>query len=119
MGSDLDALSEMKRLIGMPEPIEEVRTHAEAASCAYWAAWTLERQLWYLRRKAGKTQAEFAGIAGLSQAQLSRIEAGEDPRWSVVRRLFLAAGHEPLLLPGPWNLSREGRPFRRKMPSGK
>jgi transcriptional regulator with XRE-family HTH domain len=103
----------------MPEPLDEIQPLADGAAATYWCAWTLERQIWYLRSKLNLTQSEFAKTAGITQAKLSRIEAGEDPRWSVIRKLFLAAGHEPLLLPGPWNLSREGRPFRRKIRPGK
>lgn len=64
------------------------------------------------RRKAGRTQAELADLAGLSRPYLSRLERGTvDPALSVLRRLAAALdiGVGQLIdeLPPERTLSRE------------
>jgi len=50
-----------------------------------------EEELRELRKKASLTQAELAKRAGVSQALIARIEAGDvDPRLSTVKKIFNA-----------------------------
>ena len=43
------------------------------------------------RKEAGLTQSKLAGIAGVSQSIIAKIEAGSvDPSYSIVRKLFSA-----------------------------
>lgn len=49
-------------------------------------------QLRELREEAGKTQAEVAGIAEMTQSELSRFERRDDHRISTLRRYVTALG---------------------------
>ncbi|MCX5793983.1 MAG: helix-turn-helix transcriptional regulator [Elusimicrobia bacterium] len=71
------------------------------------------RQLWYLRIRQHLTQGQLAHKAGITQARLSRIEAGADFNWSTISAIFAALGYEPILLPGPLGRVREARPYRK------
>lgn len=49
-----------------------------------------------VREKKLLSQGELAKLAGVSRAQINRIEAGSaDPRMSTVRKLIAALGVEP------------------------
>ncbi len=63
---------------------------------------TPSRLIRLLRRRIKMSQAELAARAGLSQAEVSRIESGRgDPRLSVLRDIFHALSCRPLLLALP------------------
>ena len=47
-----------------------------------------------VRRRAGKTQVQVAEAMGVSQANISRIEHGEDTQISTLRRYVRALGGE-------------------------
>lgn len=49
-------------------------------------------QLRELRKKCGLTQVELAGLSGVSQSDISKLERKEkdDPRFSIVLQLTLA-----------------------------
>lgn len=47
-----------------------------------------------IRRKAGKTQVQIAEAMGVTQANVSRIEHGEDTQISTLRRYARALGGE-------------------------
>ncbi len=52
------------------------------------------RYLRYARRKAGYTQAELAGRAGVPQSVIGRIESGASmPRFDTMDRLLNACGY--------------------------
>lgn len=49
-----------------------------------------------VREKKLLSQGELAKLAGVSRAQINRIESGKvDPRMSTVRKLIAALGVEP------------------------
>ena len=54
----------------------------------------LAMELRELRQEAGKTQAEVADIAEMTQAELSKIERREDHLISTLRRYVTALGGE-------------------------
>lgn len=78
-----------------------------------WSRWTTERQLWFLRVKGGLTQAQLAARCGISQARISRIEAGADMKWSTLKRLLASFGYQPALMLEPLGTAREGVRYRR------
>lgn len=52
------------------------------------------RSLSHARRRAGLTQRELAGLTGVPQPAIARIEAGRvSPRVGTLNRLLAAAGH--------------------------
>ncbi len=109
---DRTALEEMKRDLATPDPMDEV---AEAlAKAGAWRSWTFDRQVWYLRKRAGLTQAELARRSGVSQHRISRIEAGDDVKLSTLRTLWRALGHEPLVIPDVLDFNRWPRPVRKR-----
>ena len=79
-----------------------------------WSRWTLDRQVWYLRKVQRLTQNDLARKAGITQARVSRMEAGSDFKWSTMIPIFAALGYEPMLLPIRPGLAREPRPYRPK-----
>lgn len=54
----------------------------------------LEMDLRALREASGKTQEELAGLAEMSQPQLSQLENRENPRLTTLRRYIRALGGE-------------------------
>lgn len=107
----------LRRLAVAPDILEGTGEAAQRAGA--WRSWTFERQVWYLRKHHGITQAELSRRSGVSQRRISRIEAGEDVRMSTLRTLWRALGYEPLVIPDALDLPREPRPHRkgRKMTS--
>ena len=62
-----------------------------AMLCGYMAASTLLRSA---RRRADLTQAQLAERAGLSQAEVARLErAGSNPTAATLERVLRATGH--------------------------
>ena len=54
------------------------------------------------RRQAGLSQRELAGLTGMDQAVVARIEAGSSsPRFDTLERLLGATGHRLALAPDP------------------
>jgi DNA-binding XRE family transcriptional regulator len=107
-------LEELKRLVAAPDALDVVAggvTHLGA-----WRTWTFDRQVWYLRKHLGLTQAELSRRSGVSQRRISRIEAGDDVKLSTLRALWRALGFEPLVIPDSLDLSREPRPHRKRRP---
>lgn len=51
------------------------------------------------RRAAGLTQAELADRSGVNRMTVSRIESGEDPRFSTLQELARAMGMGLMLVP--------------------
>jgi hypothetical protein len=111
---DSNALEEMKKLLDRPDPLEEAA--AAAARSGEWRGWTVERQIWFLRRRAGLSQAELSRRSGVSQHRISRIEAGQDAKFSTLRALMRGLGYEPLVLPDALDLPRFPRRPRRLSP---
>lgn len=104
---DPSELSELKRLLSQPDPLEVV---AEAVKhTGVWRSWTFERQIWYLRKRRDVTQAELSRRSGVSQHRISRIEDGEDLKFSTLRALCLALGYAPLVIPDSLNLAGKPR----------
>ena len=101
-------LAQLKLLAQEPDALKLVSKHA-ANVPGPWNSWTLERQMWYLRKRRHLTQADLARKSGITQARLSRIESGADFKWSTLAALFAALGCRPTVLPGPPGLSRKGR----------
>lgn len=90
-------MDELKKMLAAPAPLDEV---AEAVKRAgVWRSWTLERQIWYLRKRSDVTQAELSRRSGVSQHRISRIEDGEDLKLSTLRSLWRSLGYRPLVLP--------------------
>lgn len=79
-----------------------------------WGEWTLDRQVWYLRKVQGLSQNDLARKAGVTQARISRLEAGSDFKWSTITAVFSALGYDPMLLPVRPGLRREPRPYPQK-----
>ena len=52
-----------------------------------------------LRRARGLTQAELAGLAGVSRSTVAGIEAGRDARYSSVARVLACLGMELRIAP--------------------
>ena len=106
------ALDELKKLAETPDVMDELA--AAAARAGAWRSWTFDRQVWYLRRRLGLTQAELARRSGVSQRRISRIEAGDDVKLSTLRALWRAVGYEPLVIPDARDLPRQPRPHRKR-----
>ena len=51
------------------------------------------------RRRAGRTQTDIAASLGMAQAQVSRIEQGNDARISTIQDIASALGLEIMLVP--------------------
>lgn len=101
----------LAKLIQALKDAGEVDLIDQLSACARgapkeWVRWTLDRQVWYLRKIADLTQQELACRAGLVQSHVAKVEAGRDVRVSTLRRLYGAMGWELLLLPHP-----KGVPF--------
>lgn len=64
-----------------------------------WAAWPINRCLWYLRKRSRLTQAQLAKKAGIARSQLARFESGHDLRLASLRRIFAALEFGLILLP--------------------
>ncbi|MEQ1918787.1 MAG: helix-turn-helix transcriptional regulator [Elusimicrobiota bacterium] len=114
---DLSGLEDIKRLLAEPDPLDSV---AEAVKCVgAWRSWTLERQIWYLRKRQNMTQAELSRWSGVSQHRISRIEDGADLKLSTLRALWRPLGYEPLVIPDSADFIRSPRIARveRKMSS--
>jgi transcriptional regulator with XRE-family HTH domain len=47
------------------------------------------------------SQNHLAEISGVGQTVISRIERGSDARWSTLKRLFKALGHDAVLTAEP------------------
>lgn len=107
----------LKRIAAAPDVLEETAAAANAAGA--WRSWTFDRQVWFLRRRLGITQAALSHLSGISQRRISRIEAGEDVKLSTLRSLWRALGYEPLVIPDVLDHPRQPRPHRkgRKMTS--
>ena len=68
---------------------------AVAELAAFDAHHRLAREAFDLRKKCGMTQRQLASKAGLQQAEISRIEAGNsNPTLSTIAALALALGAE-------------------------
>lgn len=52
-----------------------------------WESWTPHEMILSRRRFAGLTQEAAGRLSGLSQSEVSRVEAGRDARWSTLDRL--------------------------------
>lgn len=111
--NEAEIIEQMKRLAEEPDALELVTRHA-ASIPGPWAGWTLARQLWFLRKRQGLTQAGLARRAGITQARLSRIESGSDAKWSTLTAVLAALGFDPVLLPGKPGRSREHRHFPKR-----
>lgn len=101
----------LKRIAAAPDVLEELGAAAKAAGT--WRTWTFDRQVWFLRKRHGLTQAGLAKRSGVSQRRISRIEAGDDVKLSTLRTLWRALGYEPLVVPDALDLPRQSRPFRK------
>ncbi|MGI4748054.1 MAG: helix-turn-helix domain-containing protein [Janthinobacterium lividum] len=51
------------------------------------------------RKRTGRTQTEIAASLGMAQAQVSRIEQGNDARVSTIQDIASALGLEIMLVP--------------------
>jgi|CXWL01.1.fsa_nt_gi DNA-binding Xre family transcriptional regulator len=111
MGSSQEMVEELQRLLAMPEPIDEA-AQAVAASGA-WGRWSLDRQIWYLRKHSDMSQAELSRKSMISQARISRLEAGADMKLSTLKTLWAPLGYQPLIIPEPLGRERQGRPHRK------
>ncbi|MBI5241906.1 MAG: helix-turn-helix domain-containing protein [Elusimicrobia bacterium] len=111
--ADEQALKMMRDVLSMPDPLEVVAKQAVPA-LGMWGGWTLDRQLWYLRKAQDLSQKELARRAGLTQARISRMEAGADFKWSTMSAVLAALGYEPMLLPVKPGYKREPRPYRQR-----
>lgn len=107
-------LEELKRLVDKPAVLDELA--AGAAHAGAWRSWTFDRQVWYLRKHVGLTQAELSRRSGVSQRRISRIEAGDDVKMSTLRALWRALGFAPLVIPDALDFPREARPHRKRRP---
>ena len=77
---------DIKRRRLKPEKLKELEERAEAEA--------LLLTLRELREMSGKTQAEIAGVAEMTQSELSRAERREDHLLSTLRRYVEALGGE-------------------------
>ena len=111
MSKNQQVLKKLERLLAMPDPLDEVAQAVGAAGA--WGQWSLERQLWYLRLISRVTQAELARRSAISQARISRVEAGADMKLSTLKALWAALGYQPLIIPEPLGRERQGRPHRK------
>lgn len=100
MNADARALEILKatRAGFGPDPFE-VLLRASNALPAEWRRWPAERCFQYLRCRLRFTQDELAQKAGLTQSQISRLEAGADALFDTWRRAYAAMGFELILLP--------------------
>ena len=111
--SEFNTLTDCERrfvyqyLLAEPEPLDVVREAVERVGA--WRAWTLERQIWYFRKRLKITQAELSLRSGVSQHRISRIEDGSDLKLSTLRALWRPFGYEPLVLPDSVNIDRRAR----------
>ncbi len=48
------------------------------------------REIKKIRKRLGLTQAKLAQLSGVDQSLIARIEAGADPRYSTVKKIFKA-----------------------------
>jgi DNA-binding XRE family transcriptional regulator len=64
-----------------------------------WLEWPPGRALIYLRQRFNWSQQALAHRAGLSQAQISRLERGDDAKVSTWRRVYAAMGLTLLVAP--------------------
>lgn len=84
------------------ELLEDPETRAEYE--ARKPAFDLASKVIALRTRLDLTQADLAQLAGMSQPEIARIEAGKvSPKWETISRIFDAAGAElelKLRLPG-------------------
>jgi len=97
---DADRLAVMARAIaesGEP-PLETWLEFARGAP-EDLASWPAARTYQHIRCRLRYSQSELAAKTGLSQSNLSRIEAGEDCLLSTMRRLYEAMGLALLLVP--------------------
>lgn len=108
---DPAALDDLKRLLAAPDPLDELAEAVKHAGA--WRGWTFERQVWYLRRRLGMTQAQLALRSGVSQHRISRIEAGDDLKLSTLGALWRGLGYEPLVIPDVAGLPKSPRVARR------
>jgi DNA-binding XRE family transcriptional regulator len=110
-------MDELKRFAAAPDALEEVARGVSHLGA--WRTWTFARQVWYLRKHLGLTQAELSRRSRVSQRRISRIEAGDDVKLSTLRALWRALGFEPLVIPDALDLPRQPRLHRKRrtMPS--
>lgn len=108
---DHSALADLKQMLAAPDVLDELA--AAAAHAGEWRNWTFERQVWYLRKHMGMTQAELARRSGVSQHRISRIEAGDDVKISTLRALWRGLGWAPLVIPDTLDRPLEARMPRR------
>ena len=107
--ADPSVLAELRKALNEPDPEDLIAK--SVAGMGPWASWTFQRQIWYLRKKAGLSQKDLARRSGVTQARLSRIEKGADLKLSTLASIFLALGHDLLVVPGPIGRKREHRQF--------
>lgn len=72
-----------------------------AAAPSGWTRLPWHWALWRLRLRHHLGQGELAARAGMTQAQISRLERGRDPKLSTLRRVYGAMDCELLVLPLP------------------
>lgn len=112
---EAQVLERLREAQAAPDPLEAVEQAASVLGM--WGGWTIDRQLWYLRKAGGLSQKGLARKAGLTQARISRLEAGADFKWSTLAAVFEALGYEPILLParsGRAGRMHEPRPYRQR-----
>jgi transcriptional regulator with XRE-family HTH domain len=94
----------------MKELQEEARRggpKALAEHAAYGAIYRLALEVFELRKVRGLTQRQLGAKAGIQQAEISRIEAGNsNPTLSTIAALAQALGAELSLSPAPSTRSR-------------
>jgi hypothetical protein len=99
-------------LIPKVHPVTAARAAAEQAG--EWASWTLDHQLWYLRVSRGFKQLTLAAQSGVSQARISRLEDGEDFKFSTLKAIWAPMGLAPLILPEPLGVKKVPRPYKQR-----
>lgn len=123
---DAEALAELKKLIAEsgPPPFETWLDFARGAP-EDLSSWPPARVYQFIRCRLRFSQAELSEKTGLSQSNLSRIEAGEDCLVSTMRRIYAAMGLELMLVPRSKETPRElesaadrGRSIRRRISQG-
>ncbi len=84
---------------------------AEDARAVFEQAYRIARQVIELREKHGMTQVELAAIAGVPQAQISRIERGVvAPTTTTLAKLGTALGVELQFVERPSPVAQEKAP---------